>query len=94
MKNNSFIKELVDKSLHPLLNNKTADKIWIFLEDKFQYISSMSMTHIFANALTTKLLNRKNIIEYISWYQIAFDKILSLLNKDSSMSKKTIKMNL
>lgn len=30
-----IIKELVDKSLHLLLNNKTTAKMWTLLEDRF-----------------------------------------------------------
>ena len=93
-KSAGLIKELVDKSLHPLLNNKTAAEMWTLLEDRFQHISPMSVTRIFADALTTKLSDCKDIMEYTSRYQIAFDKILSLLNKDSWMSKKTIEMAL
>ena len=54
----------------------------------------MSVTRIFADALTTKLSDCKDIMEYTSRYQIVFDKILSLLNEDSWMSKKTIEMAL
>ena len=93
-KSAGLIKELVDKSLHPLLNNKTAAEMWTLLEDRFQHISPMSVTRIFADALTTKLSDCKDIMEYTSRYQIAFDKILSLLNEDSWMSKKTIEMAL
>ena len=34
-KSAGLIKELVDKNLHPPLNNKTAAKMWTLLEDKF-----------------------------------------------------------
>lgn len=77
-KSAGLIKELVDKILHPLLNNKTAAEMWTLLEDRFQHISPM--TRIFADALNMKLLDCKDVMEYTSWYQIAFDKILSLLN--------------
>lgn len=82
-KSTGLIKEVVDKSLHLLLNNKTTAKIWTLLKDKFQHISLISMTRIFMDALITKLSDCKNIIEYTSWYQITFDKILSLLNENS-----------
>ena len=77
-KSAGLIKELVDKILHPLLNNKTAAEMWTLLEDRFQHISPM--TRIFADALNMKLSDCKDVMEYTSWYQIAFDKILSLLN--------------
>lgn len=93
-KSAGLIKELVDKSLHPLLSNKTAAEMWSLLENRFQHISPMSVTCTFAEVLNTKLSDCKDIVEYTSRYQIAFDKILSLLNDDSWMSKKTIEMTL
>lgn len=34
-KNMSLIKELVNKSLYPLLNNKNIAEMWIFFKNKF-----------------------------------------------------------
>lgn len=93
-KSAGIIKELVDKSLHPLLNNKTAAEMWTLLEDRFQHISPMSVTRMFADALNTKLSDCKDVAEYTSRYQVAFDKIVSLLDEDSWMSKRTIEMAL
>lgn len=49
LKSASLIKKLVDKSLYPLLSKKNAAKMWTMLENKFQHISSISMTKIFLN---------------------------------------------
>lgn len=68
--------------------------MWTLLENRFQHISPISVTCIFADALTTKLSDCKDNMSYTSWYQIAFDKILNLLNEDLWMSKKTIEMAL
>lgn len=54
----------------------------------------MSVTRIFSDALNTKLSDCKDIMDYTSRYQVAFDKILSLLNEDLWMSKKTVEMTL
>ncbi len=89
-----LIQEMLDKSLHPLLNDKTAAEMRTLLEDRFQHISPMSATCTFAEALNTKLSDCKDVVEYTNRYQIAFDKILSLLNDDSWMSKKTVEMTL
>lgn len=88
------IKKLVDKSLHHLLNNKSIAEIWAFFKNKFQYISSMSVIRIFCKACNIKLLNCKDVMDYIGRYQVAFDKIQSLITKDSWMSKKTVEMML
>ncbi len=93
-KSAGLIIELVDKSLHPLLSKKSAAKMWTILEKRFQHISSMSVTRIFSDACAVKLSDCNNVIDYTSRYQIAFDKLLSLLNIESWMSKKTIKMTL
>ncbi len=93
-KSAGLIKEFVDKSLHPLLSKKSAAEMWIILEKRFQHISLMSMTRIFLDVYAVKLSDCNNVIDYTSRYQIAFDKLLSLLNTESWMSKKTIKMTL
>ncbi len=91
-KSAEIIKELVYKSLHSLLNNKTVVEMWTILRDRFQHISPMSITRIFIDAYNAKLSNCKDVIDYTSRYQIAFDKILSLINEDSWMSKRSIEM--
>lgn len=93
-KSAGLIKELVDKSLHPLLSNKSAAEMWTLLKNRFQHISPISVSRTFAEVLNTKLSDCKDIVEYTSRYQVAFDKILSLLNNDSWMFKKTVEMTL
>ena len=93
-KSAGLIKELVDKSLHPLLSEKSAAEMWTILENRFQHISPMSVTRIFLDACAVKLSDCNDVIDYTSRYQIAFDKLLSLLNTESWMSKKTIEMTL
>ena len=94
LKSASLPKKLVDKSLHPLLNKKNTAKIWTILENRFQHISVMSVTRIFLDAYLVKLSDCNNVINYTSRYQIAFDKLLSLLNTKSWMFKESIKMTL
>ena len=93
-KSAGLIIQLVDKSLHPLLNDKTAAEMWSILENRFQHISPMSVTRLFVDACNIKLSNCKDIIDYTSRYQTAFDNILSLIGEDSWMSKKTIEITL
>lgn len=88
------IKKLVDKNSHLFLNNKTIAKMWTIFKDCFQYIFSIKVICIFFDTCNIKLLDCKNIVNYTSHYQIAFDKIFSLINenKDSWISKKIIKI--
>lgn len=95
-KSAGLILELVDKSLHPLLNNKSAAEMWTILENRFQHISPMSITRIFTDACNVRLSDCRDVVDYTSRYQIAFDKILSLINdnEDSWVSRKTIEITL
>lgn len=52
------------------------------LENKFQYISPMSITRIFLDVCSVKLLEYNNVVDYTSYYQIAFDKLISFFNDD------------
>lgn len=54
----------------------------------------MGVTRIFADACNIKLLKCKNVLYYTSRYQVLFDKIVSLIFKDSWMLQKTIEMTL
>lgn len=56
----------------------------------------MSVIHIFSDTCIMRLFDCKDVVDYTSCYQIAFTKILSLINKnkDSWISKKTIKITL
>lgn len=60
--------QLVDKSLHPLLNDKTAAEMWSILGNRFQHISPMSVTRLFIDACNIKLYDCKDIIDYTSRY--------------------------
>ena len=91
-KSASLIKKLVDKSLYPLLYNKTMAKLWTICKNLFYHISPMSISRIFIDTYNIKLLECKDVIDYMSRYQIAFNKLISFINKDSWMSKKSIKM--
>lgn len=49
---------------------------------------------MFVDAWNVKLSDCKDVIDYTSHYQIAFNKLLSLITKESWLSKKSIKMTL
>lgn len=94
IKSASLIQKLVDKSFHFFLNNKIVTEMWIILKDRFQHISPMSIICIFFDSCNMKFLDNKDVINYTSYYQIALDKILSLINKNKDfwISKKIIKI--
>ena len=68
--------------------------MWTYLKNRFQQISPMSVTCTFAEVFNTKLLDCKNIVKYISRYQIAFNEMFSLLNDNLWIFKKTIEITL
>ena len=93
-KSADLIKKLIDKSLHSLLYNKTTAEMWTILKDRFYYISAISISRIFVDTCNVKLSECKDIINYTSRYQIAFDKLISLISEDFWISKKSIEITL
>ena len=61
-KNVDLIKELMDKNLCFLLNNKTVAQIWTILESCFQHISSITITCIFSKVYNIKFFNYKDAL--------------------------------
>lgn len=82
-KSASLIKEFMYKTIYPLLNDKSAAQMWTFLENRFLHISPMSVTKIFSEVCNIKLSGCKDVMNYTGRYQIAFDKIQSLITKRS-----------
>ena len=54
----------------------------------------MSVSRVFVDACNVKLSDCKDVVDYTSRYQIAFDKLLSLITEESWMSRKSIEMAL
>lgn len=61
-KSADLIKIIVDKTLYLFINNKNIAKIYNFFENKFLYISSISITKIFYKIYTIKYLNCKKML--------------------------------
>lgn len=54
----------------------------------------MSVSRVFVNACNVKLSDCKDVVDYTSRYQIAFDKLLSLITEESWMSRKSLEITL
>ncbi len=52
----------------------------------------MSVSRVFVDALNVKPSDCKDVVDYTSRSQIAFDKLLSLITEESWMSRKSIEM--
>lgn len=66
--------------------------MWAILEERFHHISPMSVSRVFVDACNVKLSDCKDIVDYTSRYQVAFDKLLSLINEESWISRKSVEM--
>lgn len=52
----------------------------------------MSISQVLVNACNVKLSDYKNIVDYTNHYQVALNKLLSLINKKFWMFRKSVKM--
>lgn len=65
------------------IKGKSPHKAWNILQKRFQHTNLRSTSQIIYKATIKKLSDFKNIYKYISHYQAAFNKIISLLTKTS-----------
>lgn len=54
----------------------------------------MSVSRMLVDTYNIKSLDCKDIVDYTNCYKIAFNKLLSLINKESWLSRKNIEMSL
>lgn len=54
----------------------------------------MSVNRVFVDACNVKLSDCKDLVNYISRYQIVFAKLFSLITEESLVSRKSIEMTL
>lgn len=73
-----------------LLENKTVSKIWLILEDCFQYILSMNISIVFLDGCMRKSMEFENIINYTSSYQAIYNNMTSLFKLGSRIQMETI----
>lgn len=91
-KSKNIIHELVADAHHPILEGKTAQEMWNALEIRFQHISPVGVSHKLHTASAKKMSDFKDVVDYTSSYQAAFDKITSLLKDDSNLTIKSVEM--
>lgn len=67
--------------------------MWAILKDCFQYIFPITVTCIFSDTCNVKLSDYRNIIDYISCYQITYNKIFNYIRENlTKILKKTVKL--
>ena len=87
-KGEGIIRKSVAHKHHPILEGKNAQEMWAALKDRFQHVSPMSTSRILLEMAKTKLSDCKDIDEYTSVYQAAYDQICGLTTEDSDLSTK------
>lgn len=76
--------KLISDSLQPIIEGKMPQEGWDALQEKSQRIDGMSTSSIIYEATSRKL---KDVEEYTSSYQAAFDKVASLLADTSPYTR-------
>lgn len=71
-----------------ILEGKNTQEIWTTLKDCFQYVFSISTSRILLKMAKNKLLDQKNIYEYTSTYQAAYDQICDLTTENLDLFTK------
>ena len=87
-----ILSKIVSDQHQPIIEGKSPQEAWNTLQERFQHINPMSTSRIIYEATTKKLSDFKNVHEYTSHYQAAFDKVVSLLTETSSYTRQSIEM--
>lgn len=91
-KASGILSKIVSDQHQPIIEGKSPQEAWNTLQERFQHINPMSTSRIIYEATTKKLSDFKNVHEYTSHYQAAFDKVVSLLTETSSYTRQSIEM--
>ncbi len=88
------IKDHVNSTLHLLFLKKIPSEIWAILENQFQHISLIRIASALTDGCIKKVSKFKNVVDYISSYQIFLNKIVSLINKGLYIDMEIVKIML
>ena len=87
-----ILSKIVLDQHQPIIKGKSLQEVWNTLQKCFQHINPMSTSRLIYEATTKRLSDFKNIHKYISHYQAAFDKVVSLLTEIFSYTRQIIEM--
>lgn len=91
-KSAGILSKLVSDQHQPIIEGKTPEEAWNILQERFQHINPMSISRLIYEATTKKLSEFKDVHEYTSSYQAAFDKVVGLLTETSHYTRKSTEM--
>lgn len=91
-KASGILSKLVADQHQPIIEDKTPEEAWTTLQERFQRINPMSASRIIYEATTKKLSDFKDVNQYTSNYQAAFDKVVGLLSDTSFYTRQSTEM--
>ncbi len=87
-KTEGIIKNSVASQHQVVIEGKEAKEMWEILQTKFQHISPMSISRLIMETMKLRLSDCKDINEYCSKYQEAFNTVCGLISTDTEIPAK------
>lgn len=87
-----ILSKLVADQHQPIIEGKPPEEAWTTRQERFQHINPMSTSRVIYEATTKKLFHFKDVHQYTSNYQAAFDKVIGLLSNTSSYTRQSTEM--
>lgn len=84
--------KIVSDRHQPISEGKTLQEAWIPLQQRFQHINPIVTSRLIYDATSKKLSDFKDVREYISSYQSAFDKVVGPLSETSYYTRHSTEM--
>lgn len=84
-----ILSKLVSNKHQLIIKGKTLEDAWSTFQQRFQYINPMNTLRLIYKVTIKKLGDFKDVHEYTSSYQAAFDKIVGLLTDSSHYTCKS-----
>lgn len=91
-KSAGILSKLVSDQHQPIIEGKTPEEAWNTLQERFQHINPMGTSRLIYDATTKKLSDFKDVHEYTSSNQAAFDKVVGLLTETSHYTRQSTEM--
>ncbi len=87
-----ILSKLVANQHQPIIEGKMSEKAWNALQERFQHINPISTSHLVHETTTKKLSDFKDVHDFTSSYQAAFDKVANLLTETLYYTRQSIEM--
>lgn len=91
-KSANILSKLIANQYYLIIKEKILNKAWKAFQERFQYINLINTFRLIYKAITKQLSDVKDIHEFTSNYQVAFNKVIDLLTATFHNSWKSTKM--